>query len=481
VLWTDLREFLKCLEDRNELRMVKGASWQEEIGAITELVTERKGPALMFDEVPGYPSGYRVISNVFTNPERTALALGLGTEPGFFQRWRERMRSMKPVPWAEVDTGPIFENVLAGPDVNVCKFPVPKWHENDGGRYIGTGVCVINRDRETGFVNSGAYRVSIVDERTCALFIEHGKHGYRIAQKYWHAGERCPVVISVGQEPVLTALGGPSVYHTAEGISEFEVAGYIHGSPYPVVRGRMTGLPIPAHAEIVLEGFIVSPAERLVPEGPFGEWTGYYAHGRRPELVVEIEAIYHRHDPILFGMPPGRPLACYYNYHLGDDDLEYLDRLENAGIEGVQRVYFLGRPNFRVVSLKQTHPEHVQEVINVLAPGGDAYSGHHIWVLVDDDIDVENPHEVLWAIASRCAPEDGVTVVPGRAVWQLDPRIPPEARSLPGTEGRQSYPAHNLVLNACRPYRWMDEFPPVAVNSRELRERTLQKWAEAIP
>ena len=93
MLWTDLRQFLQLLDERKELRLVKGANWEEEIGAITELVTERRGPALMFDDVPGYPSGYRVISNVFTNPERTALALGLGTEPGYFQRWRERMHT----------------------------------------------------------------------------------------------------------------------------------------------------------------------------------------------------------------------------------------------------------------------------------------------------------------------------------------------------------------------------------------------------
>ncbi len=481
MLWKDLRGFLDRLESQGELRRVVGANWEEEIGGITELLTERQGPGLLFDEIPGYPAGYRVTSNLFTTPRRTAIGLGLdGAADAPPQAWRALMRDMRPLPPEVVPSGAICENVLAGADVDLYKFPTPKWHEDDGGRYIGTGVCVIDRDPTSSFVNVGAYRVSIVDECTCAIFIEHGKHGYRIAQQYWARGEKCPVVISAGQEPVLTTLAGPSVYHTPAGLSEFDVAGYVHGSPYPVVRGEHTGLPIPAHAEIALEGFILSPNERLVPEGPFGEWTGYYAHGRRPELVIEIVAVYHRHDPILLGLPPTRPVGCYYNPNLGDDDLETLETLERAGISGVQRVYFVGRPNFRVVALKQAYAGHVDEVIRVLAPGGDQYSGHHIWVLVDEDIDVENPHEVFWAIASRCAPEIGVQVVPGTAVWQLDPRIPPEGRSMPGVEGRQSYTAHNLVVNACRPFEWIDEFPPVAVNGAALRQRIQEKWRTVL-
>ncbi len=477
MLWTDLREFLDRLDARGELRKVAGATWQEDIGALTELMTERRGPALLFDDVPGYASGYRVASNLYTSARRTAIALGLEGEPrDMAQEWRRRMRDMKPVPWQEMACGAVLENVQTGNDVDVAKFPVPKWHENDGGRYIGTGVCVINRDPDTGFVNAGAYRVSIADAHTCAAFIEHGKHGYRIAQKHWQAGRKCPIVISVGQEPVLTALAGSSIYHAPEGVSELEVAGYIHGSPYPVVCGQVTGLPIPANGEIALEGFLVSPAERLIPEGPFGEWTGYYAHGRRPELVVEIAAVYHRDNPIIFGQPPTRPVGGYYNPNLGNDDIEWQERLERSGVGGIQRIYFLARPNMRVVALRQQHEGHVAEVIQALSPGGSQYSGHHIWVLVDDDVDVENVHEVMWAIASRCAPEHGVAVIPGNAVWQLDPRIPPEDRSLPGTEGRQSYTAHNLVINACRPYRWLSDFPPVAVNSPALREATLRKW-----
>jgi 4-hydroxy-3-polyprenylbenzoate decarboxylase len=244
-----------------------------------------------------------------------------------------------------------------------------------------------------------------------------------------------------------------------------------------VVKGEVTGLPIPADGEIAIEGFIPSPDEALVPEGPFGEWTGYYAHGRRPETIVEVKAIYHRRDPILCGQPPMRPITGYYNANFGGDDTAEAEaKVREAGISGVKRVFFLGRPNFKVVALKQMYPGHLEDVIRVLVPGGDQYAGHNIWVFVDDDVDVTNQAEVLWAIAGRCAPETGVQVVPGTAVWQLDPRVRPEDRSDPAEGGRKRYTAHNLVINACRPYEWFNDFPPVCVNSPELRKRIEEKW-----
>ena len=480
MLWNDLREYLAKLDELGELRTVRGATWEEEIGGITELITEREGPALLFDEIPGYPAGYRVGSNLFTTVRRTALALGVGIDlpqAEITRRWAEKIRDVKPIPPRDVASGPILENVLEGDRVNMFRFPTPKWHESDGGRYIGTGVCVIQEDPDEGVVNSAAYRVAIHNERTCGIFIEHGKHGDLIRHKYWHRGKKCPVIVSVGQEPVLTALAASNAYHTPRDVSELAVAGYLHGEPYPVVRGAVTGLAIPATGEIAIEGFIPPPSEALVEEGPFGEWTGYYAHGRSPETIIEVAAIYHRNDPIIFGAPPIRPVGCRYFTHLGGEDIGSLARLARENIPGVERIHHLAYPSFRVAAIKQMYPGHVDDVIRVLVPGGEQYNGHHMWVLVDNDIDVTNANEVLWAIASRCAPEIGVKIVPGSAVWQLDPRIPPEGRSSPDEEhGRKSYVAHNLVINACRPYEWIDQFPVVAVNGKELRDRIQTKW-----
>ena len=452
--WQDLRQYLAALEDQKDLKRVKGASWEEDIGAITELMNERNGPALLFEDIPGFPADYRVASNLYTTARRTAIVCGLDPEPQqtLALRFKQKMADFKPIPPTDVMEGPILENVLTGDAIDLWKFPTPKWHEQDGGRYIGTGVCVIQKDPDSDYINVGAYRVSVHDQQTCLIFMEPDNHGDTIRRKYWSRGERCPVMIGVGQDPLLMALAGPSVYHTPRGISEFDVGGYLRGEPYPVVRGQFTGLPFPAYGEIAIEGYILSPEEKLLPEGPFGEWTGYYAHRRQPETVVEVKAVYHRHDPIIHGQPPVRPVGCTYNPNFGGDDVEHRLRLEKAGIKGIKRIFTLAYPHLRAVAVEQQYAGDVDDIVKVLEPGGHEHSGNHFWILVDDDVDVSSPQEVLWAIATRCAPEHQVQIIPNQAVWQLDPRIPPNERSKPGVEGRKEYSAHNLIVNACRPW-----------------------------
>ena len=167
MLWNDLREYLHRLDELGELETVLGCDWQEEIGGIAELVTEQRGPALLFDEIRDYPKGYRVAVNLFNTPKRTATALGITLEPsidGVAERFARKLKDFRATPPEEVRDGPVLENIMTGEDVDLFRFPTPKWHENDGGRYIGTGVCVIQKDPDSGFVNSGAYRVAVHDK-----------------------------------------------------------------------------------------------------------------------------------------------------------------------------------------------------------------------------------------------------------------------------------------------------------------------------
>lgn len=484
MLWNDLREFIDRLEQMGDLRHIRGAQSDIEIGAICELTIERGGPALLFDDIPGFPKGYRILSAVEKNFRRFGLILGLDhTAPHteMAAAWDEVVRGLKPIPPQVVATGAVMENVQTGADVNVLKFPSPKWHEHDGDRYIGTGCCVVQRDPDTGWVNVGTYRVAVYDEKTCITFTEPGKHGDVIRRKYWDRGEKAPVLVSLAQEPLLFTLAGSVGYHCPEDVSEYDAAGYFRGSPYPVVLGPQTGLPMPASAEIVIEGYMPSPDEALLPEGPFGEWTGYYAHGRSPETPIEVTAVYHRNDPIIWGSPPTRPVRAVHEF--GDVDLTTKRKLDAMGIPGIQGVFYISRPFFKAVAIKQMYDEHVEDVMRALEPGGPQGMGNRIWVLVDDDIDISNLQEVVWAMATRVIPEHGVRVVAGTSSWQLDPRVPPGMRSVPSKErgegfGRKPYSAHNLIINACRPYEWKDEFPKVAVNSPQLRRATEEKWRE---
>src|SRR5262249_38716385 len=229
-----------------------------------------------------------------------------------------------------VDDGPIFENVMTGDDVDVTAFPAPKWHANDGGRYIGTGSFNITRDPDEGWVNCGTYRVMIHDAKTAGFYISPGKHGRQMRDKYQARRAPMPVAVVCGGDPMTFLMASSEVPY---GVSEYEIVGGVRGKPVEVIKAPVTGLPIPANAEIVLEGFVEPDNERI--EGPFGEWTGYYASDLRPEPVLDIKAVYYRNNPILLGCVPQRPPDEICRYRAVVRSALLRENIEKAGVPGV--------------------------------------------------------------------------------------------------------------------------------------------------
>ncbi|MBV8085460.1 MAG: UbiD family decarboxylase, partial [Chloroflexi bacterium] len=262
----DLREFIRAAERMGQLVVVEGVDPHLEMGALYELSLEHlHPPVLLFDNIKGYPAGRRVVMNV-----RNSRVFNEFDGLEEVQAYRKRRRdagSNASIPPIEVETGPVCQNILTGAHVNVLAFPAPKWHEQDGGQYIGTECMVITRDPDSDWVNAGTYRAQVQDETSITVFIEPGKHGYVIRQRYWDRGEPCPMLLCVGQAPILGRLAGSGSKH---GESEFASAGGRLGRPIQVVRGRLTGLPFPADAELVFEGFMHPRSIDQRPEGPFG-------------------------------------------------------------------------------------------------------------------------------------------------------------------------------------------------------------------
>ena len=160
--------------------------------------------------------------------------------------------------------------MVEGRDVDLTRFPAPLWHEHDGGRYIGTGVAVVTSDPDTGRINLGAYRMMIQEDgRSATINAEAGKQGRAQYDRWFAKAGKAPVLASFGHDPLLLMVAGTEVPNT---ISEYAYAGAMVGQKVRVVRGQVTGLPMPADAEIVVEGWI--RPDRVLHEGPFGEWTG---------------------------------------------------------------------------------------------------------------------------------------------------------------------------------------------------------------
>jgi len=474
-MFDDLREFIEAADKLGQCKIIEGAHWDLEIGLITEWQAGiADSPMLLFDNIADYDRGFRVASNLFSNNLRTALALGLPLEASIMAQiklWRDREKSAKLIPPVEVDTGPVMENIQVSDEVDLFQFPVPKWHLRDGGRYIGTGDMVITRDPEENWVNAGTQRVQVHDKNTVTVVMSPGRHNEIIRRKYWDRGQNCPIAVSCGQAPLLWAA---SNFALPWGVSEYDYAGGLRNKPFEVVKGITTGLPVPATAEIVLEGELLAPGVDDQQEGPFGEWAGYYSDKEEKTLpALKVTSVMYRNNPIIQGNPPLlMPLDYAIGRHIRRAGLvwEELDR-QIPGVKGVWILEGAAIHTGLVISLKQEFAGHAMLAAMTTAGSyGVAYMLKWI-IVVDDDIDPTNMHEVNWALGTRIAdPEQQIHIMRGCWGSFADPALPPDKRA------RKHYDHPLIIVLACKPYDWIEEFPPSIKSPAELIQKTKEKW-----
>jgi len=467
----DLRKFLAQLDASGELQIIDGADWDLEIGAITEVSNEKEGPALLFDNIKGYPTGYRVLTDLIATPGRVAAAFQtpFTSNIELVRHIKEKFKELKPTPPRIVDSGPVLENVAEGNEIDMMRFPVPKWHEHDGGRFIGTADMVITRDPKSGWVNVGTYRVQLHDADTLGLYISPGHHGRLMRERYWAEGKSCPVVVVFGAHPLVWI---PSTLGIPWGQSEMDLIGGLLGYPLEVVQGKYTGLPIPAYAEIAIEGECPPPEVESRMEGPFGEWPGYYGSGARKEPVIKVKRLMYRHQPIIVGAPPLKPPASDNCTHIFNAANAW-NELEEMGIPGIKGSWIMkagGSRYLRVISVSQKYAGHAKQAgIAAMTGAEGAFHGRFV-IVVDEDIDPSNEQDVLWAIATRCDPATSIEIIHDWWATPLDPLLPPEKRA------SGNLTTSRAVIMACRPYHWRKDFPMVNKISDGLKDHVVKKW-----
>jgi len=471
VIYKDLRGFIKQVEMLGALRHIDGADPRFEIGGITEVAAgTAECPALLFDRIKGFAKGFRVFTNATTTPQRAALALGL--DPALkpldaLKAWMKKRQTLTPRKPVAVTSAAFLENSMRGRQVDMAKLPAPYWHRKDGGPFIGSGSIVIMRDPDGGWINASIYRVQVHGRNKVTIQFDHpGRHGAIIAKKYWDKGRSCPVAVVNGEDPALFIAG---FEYLPDGQSEYDFAGAIKGAPLQVLNGPLTGLPLPALAEIILEGELLPASKIMLPEGPFGEFTGYYAADARPSPVMQVNAIHHRDDPILLGSPPMKPPR--FHFGLPFRAAAIWGNLEMAGVTDVVGVWQHVAQLMTVVALKQRYAGHAKRAALIAA--AQSYMGRLV-VVVDDDVDPSDLADVMWAVTTRCEPSEQIDIV--RNAWSsaLDPRIPPEAKDAGVTSHSKA------IIEAVRPFGWKDKFPPTsALTAKETREIEA-KWGLAI-
>lgn len=478
MIFSDLREYIDHLDREGEIVHVKKeVDWNLEVGAVIRRSYDLKAPAPLFEKIRGYPPGYRILGapvGTSARPNayfsRLAISLDMPPETSYEQIVEEyNQRSSRLIPPRVVESGPCKENILLGEDVDLLKLPIPLIHEGDGGRYLGTWNLVITRDPDTGWVNWGMYRLMVIDGKTMACQIRPDQHiGMHYYQKYEARNKPMEFAVVIGTEPVSSIVAAT---RTPVGVNEADLAGGIRGEPVELVKCETVDLHVPATSEIVIEGY--APPHERVPEGPFGEYTGYLARDNRPKPVFKITAMTYRNDPIQVHSCMGVPV---------DDSAVVTTVIRAANI--LQELKGKGFP----VRMVYCPPEAISHmaVISTETPFANfakhlacavwgSNSGRTIWylIVVDRDIDPTQMDQVLWALTTRCHPERGIsTLGTSWGIWLLPFLSRYERENGLGAQ---------VLLDCTWPKEWPKEEIPITASfegvwPREIQEKVLKNW-----
>jgi 2,5-furandicarboxylate decarboxylase 1 len=399
----NFRQFLDRLRQTGEL---VDLHQPVDIRHIATLVDQAK-TALFFHNVIGY--GMPVVSGIIRTRERAVMALGCE----HFRELEDKLQQgiSRPIPPKYVKTSPTREVVMVGDDVDLYKLPIPMSSIYDGGPMITAGV-VIARDPELG-VNSGIYRFIVKEKSLTGIDIVTPNNMRLFAQRALERGEPLPISISIGTHPIeITGAG----YRAPLGVDEMAIAGGIRGAPVELAPCETIDLPYIADAEIVLEAEIL-PTGWTYPEGRFGEFTRLMG-GLHWNPLVRIKAIAMRKD------------AIYYNLHMPWENTwlaaptrytAIRTALKTAGVTVKDINVTLGGCAFwhAVISIKKQPGEGKNALLAALS----VMDLKHV-VVVDDDIDVNDPTEVEWAIATRVQGDRDIFIVPNARAKPLDPSLP---------------------------------------------------------
>lgn len=485
--YEDLRDWIDQASSKNNLLKLEGVNWDIEASVVSELTSK----AVLFDNFPGYQEGYRLLANMVKSTPNWLLSMNLKTEARGIALTRELknlLRKYVPVPPVFVSNGPVMENIHDDDEINVLEFPVPKVNEKDGGRYIGTADAVIVGDPDTGRVNFGTFRMQVHNKNTLGLYTCQGKDTSIIIENYHRLGKSCPVVAIVGLEPALFLTASQHIVHLdVDGESgEYGFAGWLKGKPIEVIKGSKTGLPIPARAEVAIEGEII-PGDVMI-EGPFGEWTGY--SDPTMAFVIRIKRIMHRDSPILTMVvaggatsPPAvdkslTPSGEGYGGHTVFRASLIWDQLEKAGLRGIQGVATHMNRSMVVVSIKNLYAGHSKQVGHIAAQcHAGAFMDRYV-VVVDDNIDPTNLYAVVWAMARYADPQRAIDIESHCWSDRMDSAIPLSEKA--GNEPVVKVYNSRCIIDACRPVEWAPDYKELVTYNDEVREKVLSKWGNLL-
>jgi 4-hydroxy-3-polyprenylbenzoate decarboxylase len=411
--YESFREFVEVLEKAGELKRISTPIATEL--EITEVADREMKLRIEKPTIDGRPSPFPLVINAYGSEKRMALSLGVESVDDAARELCALMKAKPPTSFGEtikllglaldlrhakpkrVSKGACQEVVLNPPDLSTL--PVLKCWPLDAGRFI-TLPCVVTQDPDTGERNVGMYRMQVYDGQTTGMHWQLHKVAARHGRRYYESGQRMPVSIFLGGDPVFTFAATAPL---PDGLDEFLLAGYVRKKSVELVKCLTNDLEVPANADFVIEGYI-DPKEPLRMEGPFGDHTGYYSLADLYP-AFHVTAVTHRRDAIypatIVGIPPME------DFYLGTASVKLFLPIFKMNFPEIVDLALPAEGVFHnlvFVSIKKTYPMQAYKIMHGLWGMGQMMFTKFI-IVVDEGVDVHNTSEVLFQLCACTDPQ----------------------------------------------------------------------------
>ena len=413
----DLRSFLTTLEQHGQLvHIKKPVSIIHEVADIGATCERTGGPAPLFESLVGQAvslpyTGWRLFSSAVANQERVALALNCdkGQVTATMARVLEPGNAIAPAFTTHAEWKRHVITDLQ--QIDVRQLPIPKHAVGDGGQFI-TGGVTVSKHPVTGIGNLGYNRMEILGPRTLGMNINQWRDVQRAHAVAEEQGKPLAIAIAIGLDPALMIAAGCKY----EG-DETQIAGAIRGQPVEVTRGVTVDVDtIPAHAELILEGHVLPGVRRV--EGPLAEFHGYYGEPWESP-VFEVTAICYRDDPIYQTIVPGWNEHIYIGNVLPREPL--LMRFVSHVSKNVQAVHIPPYTNGFLVVVQLSRKANMGEPRNVSMGAFAAHPNFRVCVVVESDVNIYDPSDLMWALTTRVDWGRDVFTIPNAQGHEMDP------------------------------------------------------------
>ncbi|MCL5960776.1 MAG: UbiD family decarboxylase [Chloroflexi bacterium] len=477
---SDLRDWLAVLEREGELARIKPeVDWNLEIGGILREICDTQGPAVLFENIKDHKD--TICTRLFTGSlatfPRIALTLGLPKNTPYgelIKVWRER--SKRPIKPVVLNTGPCKENIVNGENVDLFQLPVPHWNKLDGGRYISTFAGVVTKDANTGWENVGVYRAVVHDKSSTSMSVAQGQHIWYHWRTWRKQGKNMPLAIAIGGDPLMPAVGAAPIPLQ---VDEWDIWGGLRQQPVELVKCETVDLRVPASAEIVLEGEVLTDVSTFKNDGPYSEFTGHYG-GESQRPIFKVNCMTFRNNPIFQGTITGLPATEDHMATSVSHSAIMWDLLNErmTGIMGVNADPSTAYANI-IVQIDNSYYGQVHQVAaNIWSSSLSNMMGKNI-IVCDEDVDIYNLGRVFWAIGYRVDPTRDIIQFPGW-ISALDPIVHPEQRiGFGGNKGTRLLIDATKAIDKPRSDKLFGErFAPVAYPDKDTMDRIKRNWKE---